>query len=163
MLSSSSSGQRIADNRGQLGKKRWSTAPQKRFLGAVEEYCGECEEQEWHDEMAVGMTVTCHKCGGIGHYARDCPSKGKGKGGKGMGKTKPSTPGIGGVANHNPNPKTHPKIIPAKVNSGAASASTAATPPTRVAQPLKVVKSEDLEGARGRARSRTAHGVGLGG
>ncbi len=37
------------------------------------------------------MGESCRKCGGMGHYARECPTqigKGKGDGGKGGGKAK---------------------------------------------------------------------------
>ena len=34
-----------------------------------------------HEIDAVGTQVQCNKCSGWGHFARDCPSKGKGKGG----------------------------------------------------------------------------------
>ena len=53
----------------------------------------EYEEQYWEehnvDEIS-GNDYQCRKCGGYGHFARDCPSKGKGKGkngdkGKGKG------------------------------------------------------------------------------
>lgn len=38
------------------------------------------------DVNAVGAMTKCHKCDGWGHIARDCPSKGLGKGAKGGGK-----------------------------------------------------------------------------
>ena len=60
---------------------------------------------DWDNEEievdAVGKGVTCHSCGGWGHYDRECPtSKGKGrvKGdpGKGWGKPGAKAAGKGG-------------------------------------------------------------------
>ena len=62
-------------------------------LGKKDDGEDEYEEQYWEehyvDEVNSG-NYQCRKCGGHGHFARDCPSKGKGKGknwdkGKGKG------------------------------------------------------------------------------
>ena len=81
-------GDALADYSGMLEKlralvKNRLSAGTPNQVAAIDEYlqCGDCEEpEEWNEENAVGFTITCHKCGGIGRYARDCPSKGKGNG-----------------------------------------------------------------------------------
>ena len=67
-------------------KNRLSLASEKdKCVGEVEESHMH-DDEEWTEDIdAVGATVQCHKCGGFGHYARECPSKGKGKGAKGEG------------------------------------------------------------------------------
>ena len=75
-----------------LVQNRLSLTSQK-HVGGVEEHHWCNEEEEWHEDdiNAVGASVQCHKCEGWGHYSRECPSKGKGKGaakggGKGLSK-----------------------------------------------------------------------------
>ena len=58
----------------------------------------EATEEEWGEEdpwevgaegtggVLAAMDTTCHKCGGIGHYATECPSKGAGTGNDSGGK-----------------------------------------------------------------------------
>ena len=55
----------------------------------------ENEEEEYWDTNAVTASTQCYNCQGYGHTSWQCPSKGKGEGGKGGGKG--SDKGKGGV------------------------------------------------------------------
>ena len=71
----------IASHRSQMA------TPTPMDIGQVEEH-----EEPYHWEEfevdAVGKTGACHRCGGRGHFARDCPTPPEGKGFKGKGKAK---------------------------------------------------------------------------
>ena len=63
----------------------------KMDIGRVEQQTDELDDMESdpHDwEQLAAFSDQCHKCGGYGHFARDCPTKGKGKG-KAKGKGPP--------------------------------------------------------------------------
>ena len=67
----------LAQNRAAMSK------PMPMEVDMVKE---ESEEEEYEAEIDY-VGETCRKCGGMGHYARECPTpKGKGKSGKGDGK-----------------------------------------------------------------------------
>ena len=46
---------------------------------ASEEGLGGADTQDWNID-AVGGATQCYKCGGYGHMARECPTKGNEKG-----------------------------------------------------------------------------------
>ena len=62
------------------------------------DYVQEALGYEYEDEEvdAVWPTTQCYECKGYGHFARDCPAKGKGKGGGGKGGGKEGWKGGGG-------------------------------------------------------------------
>jgi hypothetical protein len=49
-------------------------------VGSYAAKCGDEWDEEWEEVAAVGAWTQCLSCHGYGHLARDCPTKGKGKG-----------------------------------------------------------------------------------
>jgi hypothetical protein len=80
----------LAQNRSAEARPRPMEVDQVKW----EEWYPDYKEYEagWNEERANEVEIdyvgeTCRKCGGLGHYARECPTpKGKGKGGKDAGK-----------------------------------------------------------------------------
>ena len=74
------------------GQKETAVPMELNYVSVSEMY----EENEWDDVDEVRRVRRCHNCGMMGHFARDCRTKGKGKGkgkdeGKGYGKGKGKT------------------------------------------------------------------------
>ena len=74
------------------GQKETAVPMELDYVSGSEMY----DEEEWDDVDEVKRDRRCHNCGMMGHFARDCRTKGKGKGkgkeeGKGYGKGKGKT------------------------------------------------------------------------
>ena len=59
---------------------------QEHYGDSYDEEWDGCEECFGGDIGAVSAWSQCHFCKGFGHFARECPAEGKGKGGKDGGK-----------------------------------------------------------------------------
>ena len=74
------------------GQKETAVPMELDYVSGSEMY----DEEEWDDVDEVRRDRRCHNCGMMGHFARDCRTKGNGKGkgkeeGKGYGKGKGKT------------------------------------------------------------------------
>lgn len=87
----------LAVNRAAMAKPTAMEVDRVQAEECYEEYGWDYgEEDGWYEGEDVGISYVgekCHRCGGTGHYARECGTpplkgKGKGEGGKGGGKAK---------------------------------------------------------------------------